>query len=77
LLEAGIRSSESVAVLIGSDGRGPWEDEEMQAALNLAVRDKRPLIPVLLPGCLTKPELPLFLANRTWVDLRGGSWNNT
>jgi hypothetical protein len=77
LLEEGIRSSESVAALIGSDGLGPWEDEEMQAALNLAVRDKRPLIPVLLPGCLTKPELPLFLANRTWVDLRGGSWNNT
>jgi len=59
-------------VLIGSDGRGPWEDEEMQAALMLAVRDKRPVIPVLLPGCPTKPELPLFLRNRTWVDLREG-----
>ena len=37
LLEEGIRSSKCVAVLIGPDGSGPWEDEEMQVALNLAV----------------------------------------
>ena len=72
LLEEGIRASKSVAVLIAADGLGPWEDEEMQAALNLAVQDKRPIIPVLLPGCPTKPELPLFLGTRTWVDLRDG-----
>ena len=72
LLAEGIRSSKSVAVLIGSDGLGPWEDEEMQGALNLAVQDKRPIIPTLLPGCPKKPELPLFLGNRAWVDLRGG-----
>lgn len=72
LLEKGIRASKSVAVLISADGLGPWEDEEMQAALNLAVQDKRPIIPVLLPGCPTKPDLPLFLGIRTWVDLRDG-----
>jgi hypothetical protein len=47
----------------------------MQAALHLAVKDGRPVIPVLLPGSTTPPELPLFLANRTWVDLRGG-WSD-
>ena len=72
LLEAGIKSSASAAVLVGKDGLGPWEDEEMQAALRLAVKDKRPVIPVLLPGAPSQPELPLFLGNRTWVDLRGG-----
>ncbi len=72
LLEAGIKNSKSVAVLIGKDGLGPWEDEEMQAALVLAVRDKRPCIPVLLPGASAKPELPMFLGNRTWVDLCAG-----
>lgn len=71
-LEMGIRSSNSVAVLIGKDGLGPWEDEEMQAALRLAVRGKRPVIPVLMPGAPSKPELPMFLGNRTWVDLRRG-----
>ena len=72
LLERGIKSSRSVAVLIGNDGVGPWENEEMGAALQLAVHDGRPVIPVLLPGSTMAPELPLFLANRTWVDLRDG-----
>jgi hypothetical protein len=72
LLEEGIKSSGSVAVLVGADGLGPWEDEEMQGALRLAVRDGRPIIPVLLPDAPEQPELPLFLGNRTWVDLRGG-----
>lgn len=72
LLEQGIRNSQSVVVLIGRDGLGPWEDEEMQGALQLAVRDKRPVIPVLLPKAPSQPELPMFLGNRTWVDMRGG-----
>jgi len=72
LLEEGIKSSGSTAVLVGKDGIGPWEDEEMRAALSLAVRDKRPVIPVLLPGASSKPDLPIFLGNRTWVDLRDG-----
>ena len=50
LLERGIKSSRSVAVLVGNDGVGPWEHEEMRAALQLAVKDGRPVIPVLLPG---------------------------
>ena len=72
LLEAGIKSSQSVVVAVGADGFGPWEDEEMQGALRLAVKDKRPVIPVLLAGCPEAPELPMFLGNRTWVDLRSG-----
>jgi tetratricopeptide (TPR) repeat protein len=71
LLEDGIRNSRSVAVLIGGDGIGPWEEEEMRAALELAVREKRPVIPVLLPNA-PEPGLPMFLGNRTWVDLRDG-----
>ncbi len=37
LLEEGIRGSQSVAVLTGKDGLGPWEIEEMEAALTRAV----------------------------------------
>jgi tetratricopeptide (TPR) repeat protein len=72
LLEVGVKTSRSVAVLVGKDGLGPWEDEEMQGALVLAVRDRRPVIPILLPGASAQPELPMFLGNRTWVDLRAG-----
>ena len=71
-LEEGIEGSKSCAVLIGKDGLGPWEDEEMQAALQLAVKDKRPIIPVLMPGAARQPKLPMFLGNRMWVDLREG-----
>jgi hypothetical protein len=76
-LEAGIRNSRSVAVLVGADGMGPWQDEEQQAALVLAVRDKRPVIPVLLPGAPSEPPLPMFLQNRHWVDLRPIAGNDT
>jgi len=72
LLAEGIERSATGAVLIGADGLGPWEDEEMQALLRRAVREGRPVIPVLLPGAPQQPELPLFLANRTWADLRDG-----
>jgi len=69
-LEGGIRASKAVAVLVGSDGFGPWESAEMQAALDLAVRDKRPVIPVLLADAPAVPKLPLFLSALAWVDLR-------
>ncbi len=71
-LEEGISSSKSVAVLIAKDGLGPWQRAEMQAALQQAVNDKRPIIATLLPGCPQEPKLPSFLSIRTWVDLRGG-----
>jgi TIR domain-containing protein len=70
LLEEGIRSSRSVAVLLGESGLGPWENQEMAAALRLAVDDGRAVIPVLLPGAPDDVKLPLFLSLRTWVDLR-------
>lgn len=69
-LEAGIRAAKSIAVLIGSRGMGRWQDQEVQVALNLAVRDRRPVIPVLLPGAPDAADLPAGLAIRTRVDLR-------
>jgi hypothetical protein len=71
-LVKGIMNSETMAVCIGSAGVGPWEDEEMQGALTLAVSAKRRVIPVVLPGAPEKPEISLFLSSRTWVDLRAG-----
>jgi internalin A len=71
-LEEGIKVSSSVAVLVGKDGIGPWQNEEMEGALLLAVRDKRPVIPVLLPGASQEPKLPMFLGSRAYVDLREG-----
>ena len=69
-LEKALQTAKTVAVLVGSDGLGPWEQPEYEGALSEFVRRGLPVIPVLLPGAPAKPELPLFLTGFTWVDLR-------
>ncbi|MEN9503813.1 MAG: hypothetical protein RI964_3098 [Pseudomonadota bacterium] len=72
LLEKAIGTCQSAGAFVSSNGIGPWEDEEIQALLTKAVHNKIPVIPVLLPGTYDKPELPLFLENRTFIDMRPG-----
>lgn len=69
-LEKGIRDATAIAVCLGTSGKGPWQDEEMQAALSLGVREEKPVIPIILPNVVGRPDVPLFLQSRTWVDLR-------
>lgn len=71
-LEEGVRTSRSVAVFVGEDGMGAWQQPEMRAFLARARREEIPVIPVLLPGCPESPQLSLFLEAMTWVDLRDG-----
>lgn len=72
LLENAINECQSAAAFVCSNGLGPWEKEEIQALLIRAVNNKIPVIPVLLPGDYPVPELPLFLSNRTYIDMRPG-----
>jgi len=69
-LEALISTVRTVAVLVGRNGIGPWQEMEMRAVLAEAVRRKIPVIPVLLRGAPRQPQLPLFLQGFPWVDLR-------
>ena len=71
-LETIIQTTKAAAVLVGKDGLGPWENIEMRACLSQFVKRKLPVIPVLLPDAPRQPDLPLFLQELTWVDLRGG-----
>jgi hypothetical protein len=71
-LETIIQTTRTAAVLIGKDGLGPWEEPEMRSCLSQFVKRGLSVIPVLLPDAPAKPELPLFLQEFTWVDLRGG-----
>ncbi len=72
-METGIKNSQSGLVLIGSNGIGPWQDVEMQALLQFAVRIQLTLIPVFLPGVQKQIDnLPIFLSNHHWVDLSSG-----
>lgn len=71
-LEKAIESINSVAILVGKDGFGPWHDIEMCACFEEFARRKSVVLPVLLPNCPEKPVLPLLLRSFTWVDLRDG-----
>ncbi len=71
-MEAIIKTTRTAAVLVGQDGLGPWEKPEVRACLSQFVRRGLPVIPVLLPGASRKPDLPLFIEEFTWVDLRSG-----
>jgi len=71
-LERIIQTAHTAAVLFGNDGLGPWETPEMCVCLSQYVKRRLPVIPVLLPDALSQPELPLFLQEFAWVDLRGG-----
>ncbi len=70
-LEKQIESIRSAAVCIGQSGIGPWQDIEMRAVLSALMRRGDPVIPVILPSVGDQPpDLPLFLRERAWVDLR-------
>ncbi len=71
-LEKTIRTVRCAAVLVGKAGFGPWESPEMRACLAESVRRELPVIPVLLPDVPQEAELPLFLQDFSWVDLREG-----
>ena len=71
-IEKVIETVRSSAVLVGKDGLGPWESEEMRMLLSQKVKRGLPVIPVLLPGCSDVSALPLPLQEVTYVDLREG-----
>src|SRR5206468_1299285 len=56
-LEDIIQTSKSAAVLVGPEGLGPWELPEMRACLNEFVKRRLRVIPVLLPGAASQPQL--------------------
>ena len=74
-LEKALSDSKSVAVFVGPTGFGPWQNEEMRAALAKRVSESAGnfrVIPVLLPGGTReeRSRLPPFLLASTWVEFR-------
>ncbi|GAK55838.1 ymc protein [Candidatus Vecturithrix granuli] len=69
-LEEQIAQIKAVAVFVGPNGHGPWQNLEMKAFLRQFVKRNCPVIPVILPECKETPALPLFLDGMTWVDFR-------
>jgi WD40 repeat protein len=69
-LQRNIRSVRSAAVFIGGRGTGPWQELEVEAALQEFVRRNRPVIPVILSGRQGTPRLPAFLGSWHMIDMR-------
>jgi hypothetical protein len=70
LLEEQIATIKAAAVFVGSEGLGPWQQQEIEAFLREFVARDCPVIPVLLPDAPSEPKLPIFLKGMTWVDFR-------
>ncbi|MGZ9034734.1 MAG: nSTAND1 domain-containing NTPase, partial [Rhodospirillales bacterium] len=70
-LEQAVSSCGAVAVFLGTQGLGPWQQRERDLALDRQGRDPSfPVIPVLLSPA--DPALG-FLKLNTWVDLSAGA----
>ena len=69
-LEQTLASCGAVAVFVGAEGLGPWQQRERDLALDRQAREPGfPVIPVLLSAA--DPALG-FLKLNTWVDLSAG-----
>ena len=68
-LELGLSSSKTCAVFVGKSGQGPWQQQEVETALQGQVKNPQfRVIPVLLPDFphdTDKPTLPKFLAKNS------------
>ena len=73
-----IATVKSVAIFIGENGFGPYQEREVEDVLLKFVSKNRPIIPVLLPNAELPGILPKFLKNSyygkdlskfTYVDL--------
>jgi tetratricopeptide (TPR) repeat protein/KaiC/GvpD/RAD55 family RecA-like ATPase len=70
-LEKVLSSCQAVAIFLGPNGMGRWQQREKDLALDRQAKDSNfPVIPILLPGA--DPALG-FLSLNTWVDLRNGT----
>lgn len=71
-LEQGIRGARAIAIMLGPQEIRPWVTTELRAAIDEEAKRQLAIIPVLLPGAPQEPDLPLFLRQFTWVDMRAG-----
>ncbi len=65
-----MQTVKSVAVFVGPDGVGPWQDFEIQGFLMQFAHRGVPMGVVLLPGCGEQPTIPMWLEQFHWVDFR-------
>ena len=65
-----IRSIDCAVFCMGSRGVRGWQEIELHALTDQRVERDLRVIPVILPGTVGEPELPLFLKSVQIVDFR-------
>lgn len=58
--------------MIGPGPMRPWVKAELRVSLDENATRQIPVIPVLLPNAPESPDVPAFLKQFTWVDMRKG-----
>jgi TIR domain len=65
-----IRSINAVAVIIGTNGLGDFQPQEISKYLDKRKLTRCPVIPVLLPDTDPVTDLPFYLTGLSWADFR-------
>ena len=70
VLNLALQQRKPIAICLGSSGLGPWQDGEMEVAIDQSFRDKVRVIPILLPGLEDFPQDLLFLKSKSGLQFR-------
>ena len=69
-LEAAIPNIRACMVIVGGSGLGPWQEIERRAFIGEFANRGCKVVPVLIGSAVNPPELPLFLRQFMWSDMR-------
>jgi DNA-binding response OmpR family regulator len=70
-LEQAIKIIPCAALCFGPADVGKWHIMEIRAYVEKWARGNARMVPVILPDVKETPELPLFVRQTLWVDMRG------
>lgn len=73
-LEKAIKTIPCALLCFGPADVGNWHVMEIRAYLEAWAKTKARMIPLILPGIEKTPELPIFVRQALWVDMR--DWQN-
>ena len=73
-LEKAIKTIPCAVLCFGPADVGNWHVMEIRAYVEAWAKKEARMIPLILPGAENPPELPLFVRQTVWVDMR--SWQS-
>ena len=70
VLERAIQTIPCAALCFGPADVGNWHIMEIRGYVDQWAKKQARMVPVILPGIVQNPELPLFVQQTVWVDMR-------